>query len=159
METERLATLHKLSDAKLTVKNPEDDVRGRKVLAKDGHEVGSVDDLMIDDIDQKVRFLQVTSGGFLGMGETTFLIPVDAVTNITKDAVHVDQTAEHLAGVPPYNPVLATGKPDLDDGYYSGLYGYFGLSPYWDPDYQYPTYPHYDQEVIERDRVGTGNKA
>lgn len=158
MEIEGMATLHKLSDAKLTVRDPEDDVRGRKVLDKAGHDVGSVHDLMIDDKESKVRFLQVASGGFLGMGETMFLIPVDAVTSITPDAVHVDQTHERLAGAPRYNPPLAAGAVDLDVGDYSELYGYFGYPPYWDPAYRYPAFPRYDDEVIDDHRGGTGKK-
>lgn len=158
MEIQTMATLHKLSDEKLTVKDPEDDVRGRKVLDKAGNDVGSVHDLMIDEIDFKVRFLQVSSGGFLGMGGTMFLIPVDAVTSITPDAVHVDQTREHLAGVPRYDPALATGTADFDPGYYDGLYDYFGYAPYWDPGYRYPAFPRYDEGARDDHHVGTGQK-
>jgi len=52
------ATLHRLSDSNLTVKDPDADVRGRKVLDKAGEEIGSVDDLTIDDS----RIVQAPAG-------------------------------------------------------------------------------------------------
>lgn len=54
-------TLSKLSDRGQTMANPADDIRGRKVKDKDGHDVGRVDDLLIDDQDRKVRFLRIES--------------------------------------------------------------------------------------------------
>ncbi len=119
------ATLRKLSDSGLTVAHPDEDVRGRTVLDRHREEVGSVDDLLIDDREHKVRFLRVAAGGILGLGQEKFLIPVDAITRISDDAVHVDQTREHVAGGPRYDPDLAE-----DMGYWANAYGYYGYGPY-----------------------------
>jgi sporulation protein YlmC with PRC-barrel domain len=131
------ASLLKLSDSNLTVADPEEDVRGRKVLDRAGEEVGTVDDLMIDDRENKVRFLRVASGGFLGLGETKFMIPVDAITRIDDDHVYIDQTREKVAGAPRYDPDL------MNDAYWGDVYGYYGYGPYWAPGYAYPPYPRY----------------
>ena len=136
MRVPSTATLMKLSDSALTVANPDEDIRGRKVVDRAGEEVGTVDDLMIDDRDRKVRFLRVASGGFLGLGETKFMIPVDAITRITDDVVWIDQTRERLAGAPPYDPELA------DNAYWQALYGYYGYSPYWSDGYVNPGFPY-----------------
>ena len=133
----KTAALRKLSDLNLTVADPNEDVRGRKVLDKMGDEIGTVDDLMVDDRERKVRFLRVAAGGFLGLGEEKFLIPVDTVTRITDDAVHVDQPRERLASAPRYDPDLAQ-EPD-----WAGLYGYYGYAPYWTAGYAYPGFPYY----------------
>ena len=129
------ASLHKLGDSKLTVADNADDIRGRKVLDKAGEDVGTVDDLMIDDREKNVRFLRVASGGFLGIGDTMVLIPVDAITKVTADAVYIDRTREHVAGGPGYDPELVT---DLD--YWGSVYGYYGYSPYWSTGYVYPMF-------------------
>ena len=131
------ASLHKLSDTNLVVADPVEDVRGKKVVDRFGDEIGSVDDLLIDDREKKVRFLQIASGGFLGIGETTFLLPVDAVKKIIGDTVHIDKTREHIAGSPRYDPDL------IDDRYLNDIYGYYGFAPYWGPGYVYPAYPYY----------------
>ena len=50
---------------------PEADIRGRTVIDSDGAEVGTVDDLLIDEEEDRVRFLRIGSGGILGMGRRT----------------------------------------------------------------------------------------
>jgi sporulation protein YlmC with PRC-barrel domain len=49
------AALLRLSDTDLKVADSTEDIRGRKVVDKDGKEIGDVDDLMIDDFERKVR--------------------------------------------------------------------------------------------------------
>ncbi len=137
MTTSAQANLYKLSDSTLTVADPAEDIRGRQIVDSGGEEVGKVDDLMIDDREGRVRFLLAGSGGFLGIGETKFLIPVDAVTRIMGDTVYINQTRERVAGAPRYDPELA------DLSYWDGLYGYYGYAPYWAPGYVYPAYPRY----------------
>jgi len=131
-------TLVKLGDTDLKLADPNEDVRGRKVVDRDGDDIGHVDGLLVDQRDNKVRFLQVAAGGFLGIGERKFLIPVDAVTSVLPNEVRIDQTRQHLIGAPAYDPTLVY-KQD----YYSNLYGYYGYPPYWEPGYVYPPYPYY----------------
>lgn len=127
-------TLVRLRDTDLTVA-PDDDIRGRKVIDRDGEEIGDVDALLIDDQDERVRFLEVGSGGFLGIGEEKRLIPVDAVVRIEDDAVHVDTARETVAAGPGYDPDVVEYPPD----YYGNIYGYYGYAPFWTPGYMYPT--------------------
>lgn len=136
-QTQPPETLVRLSDSKLTVANRAEDIRGREVLDKNGGNLGKVDDLMIDDVEHKVRFLQVESGGFLGLGETRILIPVDAITKID-DKVHINHTREHVARAPRYNPELIK-----DERYLGSIYGHYGYPAFWEPGYAYPMYPFY----------------
>jgi hypothetical protein len=130
--------LIKLGETDLTIADPKEDIRGRKVVDRAGNDLGHVDALLIDDRESKVRFIRVASGGFLGLGEHTFLLPVDAITRITADELGVDQTRDHNAGAPKYDPNLV-----YERDYYGGLYGYYGYNPYWGPGYVYPGYPYY----------------
>ena len=122
------ATLSKLSGSKLTVADNAEDVRGRKVLDQAGEDVGTVVDLMIDDRESKVRFLLVGAGGFLGLGEKTVLIPVDAITKVTADAVYINHTREHIAGGPEYDPEMVS-----DIGRLASMYYHYGYRPDWAP--------------------------
>lgn len=90
MEAPSTATLRSLSDTDLTVSTSAEDVRGRTVKDKDGKEIGKVDDLLIDESDDKIRFMRVESGGFLGIGETKVLIPIDAIAQITDIEVWIN---------------------------------------------------------------------
>jgi sporulation protein YlmC with PRC-barrel domain len=137
-EVQTASRLVKLGDTDLTVADPREDIRGRTVVDRAGEEVGHVDALLIDDRERKVRFMRVASGGFLGLGATTFLIPVDAITGIGEERVVIDQTRKHLAGAPAYDPDLA-----YDQDYYGDVYGYYGYGPWWGPGYAYPAWPYY----------------
>lgn len=131
------AALVRLSDTDLTVADRDEDIRGRNVLDMAGEALGEVDDLLIDEREHKVRFLQVSSGGFLGLGARKFLIPVDAIMRITEDAVYISQSRERVASAPNYDPTL------VDERYLGEVYGYYGYPPYWGPGYRYPPYPYY----------------
>ena len=122
-------------DTNWTVADRADDIRGRRVLDPDGEEVGEIEDLLIDTQERKVRLLQVASGGVLGLGATTFLLPVEAITRISEEAVQIDQRRERLVGAPPYDPAL------VDQRSWHDLYGHYGYAPYWAATGVYPPYP------------------
>ncbi len=128
-------TLTTLKEAGETLEDASQDIRGRDVIAKGGEKIGQVDALFVDTEEEKVRFLRIAAGGFLGIGERKWLIPVDAITRVAKDEVHVDQSRDRIASSPVYDPaVIATPSND----YYGGLYGYYGMTPFWGGGYLYP---------------------
>jgi len=133
--------LVKLGDTELTVRDPAEDIRGRTVKDRNGKAIGKVDGLMIDRDEQKVRYLQVEAGGFLGLGERHFLIPVDAITGIFGDNVHINETQERVVGAPGYDPKLGPTPT-----YWDSLGGYYGYLPFWGMGYGgYPMYPYYGE--------------
>lgn len=138
METPESGKLVKLSESGETVSMSDEDVRGRTVRDKDGEKIGTVHDLLIDPEHNKVRFLLVESGGFLGIGETTSFIPVDAVIRVTEDDVTIAQTKDTVAGAPGYDPTLVD-----DRSFHESVYSHYGYSPFWAPGYSYPSYPLY----------------
>jgi sporulation protein YlmC with PRC-barrel domain len=129
------ASLVKLSRTHWTVADRADGIRGRRVLDPDGEAVGEIEDLLIDHQERKVRLLQVASGGVLGLGATTFLLPVEAITRVSEEAVQIDQRRERIVGAPPYDPAL------VDQRYVHDLYSHYGYAPYWAATGVYPPYP------------------
>ena len=105
--------LIKLSDSEFRFEDPALDIRGLDVFNQNGKQMGNVEDLYIDPEERKVRFLDVAAGGFLGLGEKRFLIPVEAVAKIYDDGVTVDQTREEVS-----EPVSLSTKvvPEAPDG-------------------------------------------
>ena len=137
METPSHAKLIRLSDSDLLLADPNQDIRGRRVIDTNGEDIGDVDDLLVDEQERRVRFIRVATGGFLGIGATKFLIPIDAITRVADNRVQVDRTRDRVAAAPEYDPDLV----DEDD--LNRLYGYYGFTPYWNPGYVYPAYPFY----------------
>jgi sporulation protein YlmC with PRC-barrel domain len=85
--------LVKLSDSEFRLQDRASDVRGLAVFNQNGEQLGSVEDFYVDTVEREVRFLEVGAGGFLGLGEKRFLIPVEAA-KIYEDGVTVDQSSE-----------------------------------------------------------------
>ena len=115
-------TLSSLRDTDRTISSSDQDIRGRMVKDKDGRDLGRIEDLLVDDIERKVRFMEVATGGFLGFGESKSFIPIDAITRMTPDEVYISHTREHVAGAPAYDPKLVRE----DSAYITGLYPYYG---------------------------------
>ena len=130
-------TLISLNDAQLTPQRPEEDIRDRDVLDAEGEKIGHVRDLLIDDEEKKVRFFEVAHGGFLGLGEERLIVPVDNITRVAEDGVHIDRDRQIVAGSPVYDPKLARAAD-----YYDTVYGHYGVMPYWSAGYAYPPYPY-----------------
>ena len=132
------AELQHLNTSELTLADEHMDIRDRKVVDVNGDEIGHVSDLFIDPDMRKVRMLEIRTGGFLGFGARHALLPVDAITSITTDTVHVNQTRQHVVTSPVYDPKLVFA-PTHDA--WEPYYGYYGLSPYWGEGYMYPDFP------------------
>jgi sporulation protein YlmC with PRC-barrel domain len=128
--------LVRLADTDLTLADAADDVRGRTVVDRGGEEIGEVDDLVIDEAERRVRLLQVASGGFLGLGKQKVLVPVDAVTSVDDEVVHVDTDRDHVASGPVYDPDLVLRQDTV-----AGLYDHYGVLPYWNAGYRAPGFP------------------
>jgi sporulation protein YlmC with PRC-barrel domain len=128
-DARKVPTLGRLHDSGKTVASSDEDIRGRMVRDKDGREIGTIEHLLIDDVERKVRLMEIASGGFLHLGERKSYIPVEAITRITADEVFISPTAEHVAGAPPYDPDLVVIPSDD----YEAVYSYYGYQPYLRP--------------------------
>ena len=91
------------------------------VYDRDGQKIGTVKDLYVDTEEGEVRFLDVGAGGFLGLGEKHFMVPMEAVTDTSGGGVTIEQSREKVEG----SPVLDTkGVPE--DAYQQEVYDYYG---------------------------------
>ena len=90
----RVPVLVKMSDSGFGVKSREVDIRRLGVFDQDGDQIGSVEDFYVDTQEREVRLLEVSAGGFLGLGEKRFLIPVEAVTSFREGGVTVGESRE-----------------------------------------------------------------
>jgi sporulation protein YlmC with PRC-barrel domain len=113
--------LIRLGDSDFVPANPEDDLRGKDVYDTQGQLIGSVEDLYIERKEREVRFLEVGAGGFLGIGEKRFLIPVEAATQVTEDRVIVEpERTQKVEGPAPFDTGRTADRLD------SGGYGPYG---------------------------------
>jgi sporulation protein YlmC with PRC-barrel domain len=100
--------LVRLGDSDFLCANPEDDVRGKADYDAQGQRVGGVEDLYIDRKEREVRFLEVGAGGFLGIGEKRYLVPVEEVVEVAEDRVTIESgRTEKVDGPASFNTKVA----------------------------------------------------
>lgn len=118
--------LVKLSDQGQTLSFDEEDIRGRRVVDRNGEELGRIQNLLVDQEHHKVRMLRIEHGGILGFGATASFVPVEAIARITDEVVYIDQTRDRVAGAPTYDPDVIAAPV-----VYSDLYTYYAVPPFW----------------------------
>jgi sporulation protein YlmC with PRC-barrel domain len=96
--------LIRLGDSDFVPANPEDDLCGKGVLDAEGQRIGKVADLYIDRQEREVCFLEVGVGGFMGIGQKRFLVPVEAVTQVAEGWVTIEPgRTEKVDGPAPFD--------------------------------------------------------
>ncbi len=121
--------LVRLGDTDLTLEDPAHDVRGRQVYSGGGEEIGTVEDLYVDEEEREVRFLGVRAGGLLGIGEKHFLVPVEAVSEVEEGRVTVEPSREKVLGSPPFDTRVVPGpryRHEIHEHYRDLPYSPFG---------------------------------
>ena len=100
--------LIRLGDSDFVSAIPENDLCGKDVYDAEGQRIGSVEDLYIERQEREVRFLEVGTGGFLGIGEKRFLVPVEAVTQVAEGWVTIEPgRTERVDGPTPFDTKVA----------------------------------------------------
>jgi hypothetical protein len=94
-----------------------DRVEGTAVLDREGVKLGTIERLMIDKLSGQVRYAVMSSGGFLGMGESYHPLPWGILNyNAEEGAYVVDLDRSTLEGAPHY---LGSDEPDWSDRDYN----------------------------------------
>jgi sporulation protein YlmC with PRC-barrel domain len=112
----------KFSDSDFAFENPEQDIRGKDVCDVGGEQLGSVEDLYIDTQERKVRFLEVSAGGFLGIAEKHFLVPVESVTEVGEVRITIKPGREKTTASPPFD----TKVVPLNTSHQRDVYNHYG---------------------------------
>jgi len=97
--------LVKLEDFEGELEEHWQDVQGRTVLDRNGDEIGTVEDLYVYEDAAAVHTLKVE------VEERHFLVPVDAVTNVSEDGVEVEQSKDTILESPEFD---SEEVPDLE---------------------------------------------
>ena len=114
--------LVKLSDSDIHLDEPWQDIRQLDVRDTHGEQIGSVEELYVDRHERVPRFLDVSAGGFLGIGKKHFLIPVEEVSReVSEERVTLNWDKEKVLDSPEFDPDEAP-KGDLQQA----IYAYYG---------------------------------
>ena len=108
---------------------------GNKVVNTDGEQLGNIKDLVIDLDDAQIAYAVLSFGGFLGLGDKLFAIPLEALTFDTREnQVVLDVDKDVLKKAPGFDKDKWPDTAQYEAGWLLDIYEYYGYSPYWIPD-------------------------
>ena len=95
-----------------------------------GEDLGHIEELMIDLEHQRIAYAVLSFGGFLGIGNKLFAVPLDAFSIDTeKHELILDIEREKLESAPGFDK---DDWPSTSDRLWtSKVYEYYGTAPYW----------------------------
>jgi len=152
----RVTPLDDLNDYKVADGDP--DVRGWEVLGADGHRIGEVDDLLVDTLEMKVRYLDVEldNENLEGSTDRHVLIPIgSARLDEEEDQVFVDtMNATSIARIPGYahEPLTRDYETELRTHFDRGYIASAATAT------DFYAHDLYDQELFYRGRRGLGRE-
>jgi hypothetical protein len=104
-----------------------DELRGKPVHGRDGDRLGTVERLILDLRTGQVAYLVLSTGGFLGLGQSYHPIPWEAFRyDGTQGGYTVDMDKRLLEGAPSFRPDSA---PVFDEAYGRRVTDYFRIPP------------------------------
>lgn len=107
---------------------------GCKVENSKGENLGKIESLMLDLGEGRVLYAVLSFGGFLGMGDKLFPVPLEALSFRTNEKGNLercimDVEKETLKGAPGYDKDNLPSHADRT--FASGVYLHYGYTPWW----------------------------
>ena len=106
------------------------DVIGMTVKNYQNEKLGKVENLAVDVESGRIVQVVISSGGFLGMGETLTPVPPGALHHdVGQKILHLDASMEKFNAAPKCD--IAKWDEDTQSNRVSEVYGYYGQQPYF----------------------------
>lgn len=107
---------------------------GTKVENPRGENLGKIESLMLDLGESRIMYAVLSFGGFLGVGDKLFPVPVEALMFSSNDRGGVEKAIfdvdkERLKNAPGYEKETLPNWSDRTFG--ADVYSYYGYTPYW----------------------------
>lgn len=103
-------------------------VIGDPVVNLKGENLGKIEDLVIDPLSARVDYAVLSFGGFLGMGDKLFAVPIEALKMSREEKRFIlDVEKERLKNAPGFEK---DNWPDASDrAFGTKVYSYYGYTP------------------------------
>jgi sporulation protein YlmC with PRC-barrel domain len=103
---------------------------GDPVVSPKGEDLGKIEDLVIDPTNGRVDYAVLSFGGFLGMGDKLFAVPLEAMKLSPKEKGFVlDVDKERLKQAPGFDKKHWPAASDRAFG--TKVYNYYGYEARW----------------------------
>lgn len=100
------------------------------VAAATGEDLGEIEDLMIDLDHNRIAYAVLSFGGFLGLGDKLFAVPMESLAlDAPNHQFILDASRETLENAPGFDKDDWPDTADRDWG--ANIYAHYGQEPYW----------------------------
>ncbi|NNC72629.1 MAG: PRC-barrel domain-containing protein [Sphingomonadaceae bacterium] len=107
-----------------------DRVEGTAVYGANGDKIGNVERVLIEKVGGQARDVEISVGGFLGMGSELHSLPWEKFDYDTElGGYKLDVTEDQLKNAPTYSQSERDKAYDRD--YQANVYEYWTVTPYW----------------------------
>jgi len=102
---------------------------GVKVINKADEKLGKIEDFMVDLATGRIAYAVLSFGGFLGIGNKLFAIPINALKlDLDKESFILDVDKERLENAPGFD---TSDWPDMADPEWgTKVHSFYGVVPY-----------------------------
>ncbi|MFN3596955.1 MAG: PRC-barrel domain-containing protein [Rubricoccaceae bacterium] len=105
-------------------------ITGNSVVNPQGESLGDIKDLMIDVSDGRVVYAVLSFGGFLGLGDKLFAVPLNALQLDTeRERFVLDVSREQLENAPGFDK--DNWPATTDHEFVNSVYTHYGREPYY----------------------------
>jgi sporulation protein YlmC with PRC-barrel domain len=103
---------------------------GETVINAQGEDLGEIADIVLDAESGQIRYVVLSFGGFLGMGDKLFAIPWNSFKYVPGEKLYVlDMDRERLENAPGFDPAH---WPDMEDpNWGQEVHEFYGHRPFW----------------------------
>jgi hypothetical protein len=106
-----------------------------QVVNPEAEKLGKIESLMLDLSEGRILYAVLSFGGFLGMGDKLFPVPIQALTfrmdaNGSPERCILNVAKNALENAPGYD--LEHLPDSVDRSFVSQVYSHYGYTPYWD---------------------------
>jgi sporulation protein YlmC with PRC-barrel domain len=102
-----------------------------EVVNREGENLGTIDEIMLDVLLGRIAYAVLSSGGFLGIGEKLFAIPWGALTWDTENQFFIlDVSKDRLERAPGFDK--DHWPSTADQTWATNVHTYYVTAPYWE---------------------------
>ncbi len=100
-------------------------IHNTNVVNRAGEDLGSIEDLMIDPTTGRVQYAVLDFGGFLGIGDKLFAVPLEAFdVDTTNERFTLDVTKDRLESAPGFDK--SNWPTTADPAFVENVYDFYG---------------------------------
>ena len=104
-------------------------LKGDKIVNEKGEDLGSIVDVVIDITNDSIAYVVISFGGFMGVANKLFGVPIEALEKKPGEDVFVlDVDKEKLKAAPGFDKDKWPGMGEAQMEYASCVYGYYGYA-------------------------------